>query len=278
MVLNDQGIAAVSNLIVPLDTNGIRNCAYSLRAGTAFESKTGEEMVLGVGSRRGQHAWVIKPAETMIVMTLERVNIPFDLCAAYTPLHHKAQEGLMLLNAAIVEPGYSGPLSCFLLNVSSQDVVIEPGSQVAKIVFHQLEAQPGTPTAMHLTSKQYVESLSKQARKFPRSFLDVGNIAEEASEQAIKGVKRRIVLAGVFIAVLIAFAQIEPIVSRFFSATLRSSLQRETSIEHELQILERDKTIGDLRDGLADLKRQVADLSARLAMSSSPAAAAAPVK
>lgn len=278
MVLNDKGIAARANLIVPLDPNGIRNCAYSLRAGKAFESKTGDEIVLRCGKRQGQHAWVIKPAETMIVMTLERVTVPRDLCAAYAPLHHKAQEGLMLLNAAIVEPGYSGPLSCFLLNVSSQDVVIEPESHIAKIVFHQLEAAPETPKAMQLTDKEYIESLSKQARKFPKSFLDVGNIAEEASEQAIKGVRSRIILAGVFLAVLIMFAQVEPIVSRYFSATLRSALERETALHAEIEKLQRDKDVVDLRERLAELKERVSELSSHLPTSTAPSPPAAAAK
>jgi len=147
-----------------------------------------EELLAGDGAVK-PHVWEIGPSETLVIMTEETVRMPSDLCATYTPLNRNASKGLMLLNAAIVEPGYEGPLSCFLLNFSSQPVSLGPKEAIAKIIFHTLKESPVRLEPAVLDETHYVRSLVDSAQKFQKSFLDVAGIENRAAEKAKESIE-----------------------------------------------------------------------------------------
>src|SRR5579863_1612840 len=115
-MLNDLEIsqrAYEDQLIEPFQSEGLLHCRYNLRAARVFSAETGAEQVIGEhlpdGSTR--RVWSISPTETLVIMTVERVKIPWDLVGQYGQLFRLAQQGLILMNTSIVEPGYDGPLS-----------------------------------------------------------------------------------------------------------------------------------------------------------------------
>jgi deoxycytidine triphosphate deaminase len=208
-------MAAAAPLLRNHDAANIGNCNYVLRAGKVFAPQSGDEVVLAVGKRRRALVWEIGPSETLIVMTEEIVQMPDDLCATYAPLNRLAQQGVMLLNAAIVEPGYVGPLSCVLLNFSSRPVSVDPKGPVAKIVFHSLTQPVANPPPDPIDRKKYARGLVNSAKSFQRSFLDVREIADLAAKKARSSIKGSIIGAGVFVGLLVLFATIEPITSKW---------------------------------------------------------------
>ena len=153
MTLNDdhiRSLVASDGLIRGHEPRNVQNCGCMLTAGTVFSPDTGREVPLGSGSTETQHFWELPPSETLIVMTREIVKMPTRLWASYGPLNRHARSGVMLLNPAIVEPCYEGPLSCFLLNFSSKRVQIARGEPISKILFHELDAPPSDPAHMQI--------------------------------------------------------------------------------------------------------------------------------
>ncbi len=149
------------------------------------------------------------------IKTKEKLNLNASISAYYAPLNRLAQKGLMLLNASAVEPGYSGPLSCFLVNFSAQDVVITKDQEIAKITFHKLDGPIADYKPSVVSDKDYGIELSKSARLFHRTFLGVSGIEERAVKAASASVKNSLFLGGILIAFLLLFSQLEPIFSKF---------------------------------------------------------------
>ena len=121
----------------------------------------------------------------------------------------------MLLNPAIVEPCYEGPLSCFLLNFSSKRVQIARGEPISKILFHELDAPLSDPAHMQIDNAMYKVDLSKAATLFHRSFLDVTGIEDRAASKAQRGLKNWLIGTGALLTVLVVFSTIEPLISKF---------------------------------------------------------------
>src|SRR5579872_7315471 len=101
MILVDREIehlAIQEGLIGHFDTSRLVNCRYNLRAGRAFAAETGKEVIVG-GPKPTTTSpfWEIKPSESIMIMTLETVNLPGNLMATYGPLFSLAKKGLLLV-------------------------------------------------------------------------------------------------------------------------------------------------------------------------------------
>jgi deoxycytidine triphosphate deaminase len=251
MVLNDTEIQQRINsaqLLSSHDPGKIRNCGYTLRAGKVFQPKTGEEILLNVTANNTRAVvWEIGASETLIVRTKEKVKMSNDLCATYAPLYHLSSLGVMLLNASIVEPGYEGPLSCFLVNFSSERISLEPDAEVAKIMFHRLSAPPGSLKPMTIEDQKYEAGLAVYAKKFHKSFMDITGVEDRAVEKAREAVKKWVVFGGALVAFLLLWATLEPLLSKW--------LWEKTGIYTTTQRVEDTKLLKDLE--AAQLKAEI---------------------
>lgn len=274
MLLNDAEIetrVVKDKLIRDHKPEHVKNCGCMLTAGAAFEPETGNQLILDK-TKSGPLFWELGPSETLVVMTNETVKIPADLCASYAPLNRLAKAGIMLLNPAIVEPLYEGRLSCFLVNFSSQKVQIAPDTPISKIIFHGVTAAPGKPKPEKLTDDEYRTQLSKNATLFHRSFLNITGIEERAAEKARGALRSVVISGGVFVAILVAFASFEPLISTWLyeKTGVRSSTQRTQDaqllkdIESARAMLMSATERKALETSVSDLKEQLTKVSSQL--------------
>jgi deoxycytidine triphosphate deaminase len=276
MILNDSEIArriAGEALIQCHDADQVRNCGYSLRAGRVFHSGDGKELLLNHPHEGKQGiTWQLGPTETLVVMTRERVKMPADLCAFYTPLHRMATQGIMLLNPAVVEPGYEGPLSCFLVNFSSQAVQIHQDQPISKIVFHKLENPPANAKPMQFSNTGYAADLSRLAARYHQSFMDVSGIEKRAADSAQKSVRNFALGGGIVVAFLVLFSTLEPLFSKYLweKTGVTSSTQRTADIKLGAELdnarerLAAAREMKALSDRSEQLERQVTELKEQL--------------
>lgn len=203
-------------LLSDYDEASIKNCGYSLRIGKVFQPQTGKEEILNVPvGNTVARVWQIGPSETLVIRTREKVKMPKDLCAIYSPLHGLSRQGLMLINASIVEPGYEGYLSCFLVNFSSKPITLKQDDLISKITFHQLAEPPGALSPLIIEDNKYEEMLSEMAMRFSKSFMDVTGIEDRAVQKARDAVKRWVIIGGLLVAFLTLWATMEPLLSRW---------------------------------------------------------------
>ncbi|MDX2303860.1 MAG: hypothetical protein NW226_13725 [Microscillaceae bacterium] len=299
MVLNNKEIQQSiksNDLISDAIEGNIKNCSYSMRIGEICEPETGDILTIEQDhpktknyfrfltksssknryeGQRKKIIYCIRPSEVLIIKTKEQVKIPLDICASYTSLQSLASKGLLLINSSIVEPGYEGYLSCFIVNFSKQDICFEKDQEIVKLVFYKLtkEAQPLTKQTQlkeSIASDDYSAKLALHATKFNRTFLDIESIEDRATKKAQTSIRKNITLGGVFIAVLLLFATLEPLLSKWIYklsykediVNRHELLEKITSLRKENSLLENQVQI--LKDSNSSIQRELKNLDQKL--------------
>jgi len=255
------------HMIDPFRADGLLHCRYNLRAARVFSAETGTEQVIGErlpdGSTR--RVWSISPTETLIIMTCERVRIPWDIVGQYGQLFRLAQQGLILINTSIVEPGYDGPLSCVVVNLSKSDITIEPDSEIAKLTFELLSAPPANQRPQVIPSDRYVSILAAAAVKLPKSFMGIEQVSQEVSDKVNADVKKSITFGGVILIFLLVLSTLQPWISGLIFNRYPISTGDAAQIKSELddvttRLNAADTTVNSAKV-VASLQQQVAKMA-----------------
>ena len=85
-----------------------------------------------------QDELVIAPGEYYLVQTAETIKAPLDLMPMVYPRSSLFRAGLLLL-ATKTDPGYTGPLTFGLTNMSAFPVKLQLGARICNIVFYRIE-------------------------------------------------------------------------------------------------------------------------------------------
>jgi deoxycytidine triphosphate deaminase len=247
-------------LITEHTAKNIESCAYIFRIGKIFEPSTGEVIELNTlnASNRKKVVYEIKPSETVIVMTEEGLNLPSDICGDYSIKNSLASKGLMLINASIVLPGYSGNLSCFIVNFSNKTIALKKDEEIARIVFHKLNTNPTGVVSQTMTNKQYEECLAKEAIQFSKTFLNVKEIENQIVDKIGATTKKNIVFGGIMISVFLLFSTLEPIISRKIWVG-ETYLQNENLLnsKYQLELLKKDNEMRILKDKIDSIEKKI---------------------
>lgn len=97
------------------------------------------KLILEYNEKKKQ-SLVIKPGESYLVTTQEKVNMPDNLTAAMWSRGTLYRSGLVM-SGGNIPPGYTGELSFLLFNAGTGEVEIEMGSRIAHIVFWEVSGQ-----------------------------------------------------------------------------------------------------------------------------------------
>ncbi|MBC8153642.1 MAG: hypothetical protein H7Z72_12090 [Bacteroidetes bacterium] len=237
MILNDGEITdliTTLGLVGPIEPRNLSGCGYTFRVGQIFEPETGRQVL---DDKTPGHK--IPPNGTAIIMTKEMVKMPDFLCANYTPLFRLAKEGILLMNASLVEPLYEGHLSCFFVNLSSKDFVFTRDQDVAKIVFLKLTQVPKSPQPLKISEENYKKALFEQATKFHESFLNIKGIEEKIVEKTQvelgktkEAINSSLKFGGGLLVLLLTYSSLEP----FFAKMIWN---RSPVLDSKIELLER---------------------------------------
>ncbi|NJO02525.1 MAG: hypothetical protein HC880_13285 [Bacteroidia bacterium] len=261
MVLSNQEVYRLinyENLIEGADLSNVKNCSYTMKIGEVYEPDSGYVLDLEQAEAgRKRVNYVIRPSEVLIVKTKERINTPLNLCASYTALQSLASQGLLLINSSMVEPGYHGNLSCFIVNFSREDICFEKNADIVKLVFYQLDqeakkTQFQTEYVEQIDEETYRQSMARKAIRFHRTFLDIERVEERASKRAYESIQRAVRWSGVFIALLLLWASLEPVITKW---VYRASYQED--IVDRNQFLEKINTLTERNQRLENLIRDM---------------------
>jgi len=292
MILSDGEIkkrVASEKLLEFHDPDRIRYCGCELTLGTVVAPSTGA-ILSPMGESRNwlrnvlrnwlrdvrtaSKCCVIAPSETMILVTREKLNMPKDLCATYGQLNRLANVGLMILNTSIVEPGYSGPLSCVLVNFSSQKRALSPGDSIAKLNFHTVEGTPDKLYTQKFDHPAYEQLVSKNSINLPKSLLDISGVEERVTEKVGAVVKKSLVLGGVIILILLLWSQMEGFLSEWIykrTGLMDTKVQVEKAVEKQMDERLKQQQ-GESQKQNEEFKRQILDLQNQLRKRTPPKA------
>jgi deoxycytidine triphosphate deaminase len=151
------------NLIEDLGSRELENpegVGFDLRLGSVHRIVEGGAFIetdgkAGLGKRKGvkteliaefkpdaetQDDFVVKPGEYYLIQIYEKVNTPKDLMPIVYPRSSLFRAGLLLLNTK-TDPGYKGPLTMGLTNLSPFEVRLQMGARICNMVFFTIEGQ-----------------------------------------------------------------------------------------------------------------------------------------
>jgi 2-polyprenyl-3-methyl-5-hydroxy-6-metoxy-1,4-benzoquinol methylase/dUTPase len=199
------------DLIENHTSSSIKNCSYKIKIGEIVEPETGNV----INSSTSQPVYIIKPSEVVIIQSKEKLNLPENITASYSALYSISKDGILLINSSMIESGYSGKLSGFLMNFSAQPVIISIGQEIAKLNFIRVNQIPNPATPQIINDNDYLIGLKKDAIKYHKSFLNIKGISEKISKSVLSNVKKFSYSGGIVILFLILFASTEPLFSKW---------------------------------------------------------------
>jgi deoxycytidine triphosphate deaminase len=82
----------------------------------------------------------IKPGDSVLVTTIEKVNMPVSLVGIVRPRSTLYRSGI-ILSSGQVNPGYSGQLTFGFYNSSPYNFMVQIGARVAHIMFAQIDGK-----------------------------------------------------------------------------------------------------------------------------------------
>lgn len=274
------------NLIRNFDENCLRNSSYRLRVGklikpggnnvldfnekkdnTGFFYKLWRKIVEASSSNKEGFAIVnnrfeLKPNELIIFQTREVVKMPLDLSATYAALDSVAKQGVLLINASMVEPGYEGYLSGVLLNFSSRSFYISPNMEIVKISFSEVTG--GVQDKLHEKIDNYTEQLQEKAQYYTQTFLDIDRIEKDVISKTAHRVRRNFVFGGWLLIFFLAFCTIEPVLYKYIWHDSWVPLNTtQVELERSLIQLKEREMIDSLKKKVDSLQLKLDNINAR---------------
>ena len=111
----------------------LQPAAYTLTIGTKYVDSNGKRGELS----RKNCSFVMEPNSIVYVSTAETLDLPYYIAARFNLRVTWVYKGILLGTGPQVEPGFKGPLSCPLFNLTNRPVTITAGQEFATIDFER---------------------------------------------------------------------------------------------------------------------------------------------
>ena len=85
--------------------------------------------------------YTLKPNSFFYASTVEKIEIPIEMCGIIFPKSSFARIGLTLPSSMFVNPGYKGHLPIIIHNHSPFDITIPPYFQVAQLLLSEIKGE-----------------------------------------------------------------------------------------------------------------------------------------
>lgn len=161
------------------------------------------------------YSYTLKPREIILFQTKETIRLPKDIMAMYSALNTVATQGILLINASMIEANYEGPLSGILVNFSNVNFEITPNMDIAKISFFKIDGEIKDSDATDNQTEEdiYAQKLREKAKCiFSKTFLSISQLGDEIEHKVSKTIKKDLAIGGLILVFLLAFATIEPFI------------------------------------------------------------------
>jgi deoxycytidine triphosphate deaminase len=134
-----------NKLLENFEEDDLESSGYDLRVGK-FYATTGDTFMSKKERKMPEITEIpeeilhLKPGEYVLMETIEKVNMPSDLCARVLNKSSLFRCGASTFNA-LVDPGFEGTLTFGLKNISDHNFSIERGTKVGQIVFEEVSGK-----------------------------------------------------------------------------------------------------------------------------------------
>jgi len=140
------------NLVENLSERELKNpegAGFDIRIGELYEVKG--KGFLGVDEREtpkieliakhgSKERVVLKPKTYYLMKTIEKMNLPENLLALFTPRSTLYRSGVYIFGGQTA-PGYQGELTTGIYNFRDEDFILEMGARVMHIMFFEVKGK-----------------------------------------------------------------------------------------------------------------------------------------
>jgi dUTPase len=133
---------------------------------------------------------VIQPQQTFLIESEQTVTVPIGYVGYAMPKTSLCNDGILVLNTGLVDPGYNGKLSTIAINFSDSDQRIRRDTAFLRLVFHQLTGADADREDAH-TQTATLDDLKSRSRHISASFLDVPGQADRIMRELTNDVMDR---------------------------------------------------------------------------------------
>lgn len=131
------------------------------------------------------------PAQGIVeVISRERLHMPPNVYANVLIKTGLSNEGLLALGIGVVDPGYHGRISSFIVNFSKDTQPLELGQSFLRSVFYEVE-KSSYFCKIEVKDKDYIASSRKRViSNFGDSFLNSDKLTNEIVDKSIQKYKK----------------------------------------------------------------------------------------
>ena len=165
-------------------------------------------VVVAAGAPRVDRAhprWDLPPGEMAIIVTEEIVNMPAALGAEVTPRALILSDGLLVLAAPHIDPGYQGPLTARIVNLRDKPYPLEFATPMLTTRFYRLAAPVDNLVPVVVSKREKLERARRESRDtFNRLFMRPEEIVLK-SELTTTAVTQALTWLALLVPAIVAF-------------------------------------------------------------------------
>lgn len=131
-----------------------------------------------------QQSLTVKPGEFLLVFTKEAISVPSNMHIRLAPAASFVQTGLILQNGHVLDPGFEGPLTVAVHNVTKKEISVPTDKPFLSLAFEILAERPkrleelrGAGYDLELTEE---ERLKRDNERLSRKIEKLENQLKEA--------------------------------------------------------------------------------------------------
>ncbi|MBB4364342.1 deoxycytidine triphosphate deaminase [Bradyrhizobium sp. CIR18] len=209
------------------------------------------------------------PAQGIIeVVSIEHINLPKNIAGFAMVKTSLCNEGVLALNIGIIDPGWKGPLSSFLVNFGKNERLLAKGDVFLRLTFQKLEQDVDKLPSTFVDDQSYLADRRRRVQgRFGNTFLNVSEVLQKLAKETFDTYRTQIftyvslaALGLAFLTFFLNFANIQT--QRYLQTGDAASLLASRDVFERLA--------RDLKEQNQELSAKI-DLLERRVMTPSPA-------
>jgi len=252
------------------DPKSVREASYDLRARVILakpldpirSNASAEKDKPSVISRE---EYELPPQGMVEVISLERLTVPSNVLGYATVKTSLSDQCVLALGIGLIDPGYDSYISSTLVNFGTQPFRLKRGNVFLRVTFQEYEYSGPKIDRGHMDLDDYSQTKrDKVLTRFSRTFLNLGNTVDEATDVLWRKFWPRLVEMSAIAALVVAISTaigtvgIGMLGSRFISAP-DSQVQELRSNYTKLQdqYAATEKELQELRQAQKELQKRI---------------------
>lgn len=184
MSLVDPKTLKERGVIEPFEEEGMRSIGYDVAIGGIFvpyDRAEWKESGLKGTSTTPMTEYELPAQGTALIISREKLNVPKDIFGEALPKSKLCEDGLLVLNTGLIDPGFNNYLIATVLNFSQNSISLKQGDRFLRLVFTTVPFNVETAEKL-----RNFDNRSELVKKYPFYFLNLHETARRISDETVR--------------------------------------------------------------------------------------------